>query len=80
MLVLFQNSGECTKNNPVFVEALEIVHRAEPSAFTAFLMGNLLIQKSNKTEQDYINYRKLFHRINFSYMKRMKIKQKLILC
>lgn len=59
MLVLFQNSGECTKNNPVFVEALEIVHRAEPSAFTAFLMGNLLIQKENKTEQDYttiINY------------------------
>lgn len=59
MLVLFQNSKECTRNNPVFVEALEIVHRAEPSAFTAFLMGNLLIQKDKKTDQDYttiINY------------------------
>jgi len=53
MLVLFQNSQDCPKINPVFLEGLEIVHKAEPNGLTAFMMGNRLLQQDNKTAEDY---------------------------
>lgn len=59
MLLLFQNADDCPKVNPVFIEGLEIVHKAKPSGLTAFMMGNRLIQQDNKTAEDYnviLNY------------------------
>lgn len=67
MLKLFQNADDCPKVNPVFVEGLEIVHRAEPSAFTAFLMGNYTLQKENKTDADYNTALAYFHEADSLY-------------
>ena len=53
MLTLFQNSKDCPKINPVFIEGLEIVHKAAPTGTTAFMMGNRLFQQENKTPEDY---------------------------
>ena len=53
MLLLFQNSNDCLKGNTLFEEALAIVYKNEPSADAAFWMGNFLIQRDNKTSEDY---------------------------
>lgn len=67
MLKLFQNAKDCPKINPVFVEGLEIVHRAEPSAFTAFLMGNYTLQKENLTDDDFNKALLFFHEADSLY-------------
>ncbi|MBP1673407.1 MAG: Tetratricopeptide 1 repeat-containing protein [Bacteroidetes bacterium] len=52
MLTLFQKADKCQKN-PVFNEGLEIVHKANPSAFTAYLMGRSMLQKDTVTNTEY---------------------------
>jgi len=47
------NKKKCT-DSPVFVEALEIMHHAEPGAFTAYLMGNFVLK--NKEYDKAIEY------------------------
>lgn len=53
MLTLFQNSKDCPKVNPVFIEGLEIVHKAAPTGATALMMGNRLLQQENISDEDY---------------------------
>jgi tetratricopeptide (TPR) repeat protein len=52
MLLLFQKASDCQKN-PVFNEGLEIVHKAKPDAFTAYLLGRSMLQKDTVTNADY---------------------------
>lgn len=53
MLLLFQNSKDCLKDNALFEEAIAILYKNDPSADAAFWMGNFLIQRDNKTSEDY---------------------------
>jgi tetratricopeptide (TPR) repeat protein len=53
MLLLLQKSPDC-QNNSVFFEGLEIVHKANPSAFTAYLMGRSVLQKDTINNDDYL--------------------------
>ena len=48
-IILTMSKGNCL-TSPVFVEALSIVHKAEPSAQSAFLMGNLSF-KNNEIDK-----------------------------
>lgn len=43
-IVTTMNKGGCV-NSPVFAEALEILHKAEPGALSAYLMGNFSIKR-----------------------------------
>ena len=48
-IILTMSKGNCL-TSPVFIEALSIVHKAEPNAQTAFLMGNLSF-KNNEVDK-----------------------------
>lgn len=52
-IVLTMHKGGCM-SSPIFIEALGIVHKAEPSAQTAYLMGNLSL--ANKEYEAAIAY------------------------
>jgi len=45
-MLIIMNKGNCT-DKPIFAEILNIVHQAEPSAQTAFFMGNASLKRDD---------------------------------